>query len=285
MSGTGALSVDPTNVEQLRAWAGDEGAFWAANARRYDLAMAGYHARFLEAAAISATDTVLDIGCGNGQTTRDAARLARDRSALGVDLSVQMLAVARRLAEEEGLPNAAFEQADAQIHPFAEGAFDVVMSRTGAMFFGDRAAAFANIARALRPGGRLDLLVWQPIPRQEWFLSFTTALASGRPLPNPPPEAPSPFSLSDPDRVRVLLTSAGFTAPRFEDLRAPMPFGTDPEDAYEFVLGQLGWMLEGLDDAGRDRAQDALQATIREHDTGAGVAFESATWLITAERL
>jgi SAM-dependent methyltransferase len=285
MSGTGALSVDPTNAEQLRAWAGDEGAFWAANARRYDLAMAGYHARFLGAAAISATDTVLDIGCGNGQTTRDAARLARDSSALGVDLSVQMLAVARRLAEEEGLPNAAFEQADAQIHPFAEGAFDVVMSRTGAMFFGDRAAAFANIARALRPGGRLDLLVWQPIPRQEWFLSFTTALAAGRRLPNPPSEAPSPFSLSDPDRVRVLLTSAGFTAPRFEDLRAPMSFGTDPEDAYAFVLGQLGWMLEGLDDAGRDRAQDALQATIREHDTGAGVAFESATWLITAERL
>jgi SAM-dependent methyltransferase len=285
MPDAGALSVNPTNVEQLRAWDGDEGAFWAANARRYDLALAAYHARFLEAAAIAAADTVLDIGCGTLQTTRDAARLASDGSALGVDLSAAKLDVARRLAEQEGLTNAAFVKADAQVHGFAERAHDVAISRTGAMFFGDHAAAFANIARALRPGGRLVLLVWQPVPRQEWFVSLATALADGRPLRVPAADASGPFSLTHPDRLRPLLASAGFPACRFEALSGPMVFGDDADDAHPFVLGQLGWMLAGLDAAGQDRAQDALRSTLPAHDTGDGVAFDSATWLITAERL
>ena len=95
---------------------------------------------------------MLDIGCGTGQTTRDAARRASAGGALGVDLSADMIALARQLAAAEGLPNARFEQADAQIHPFGQGPFDVAISRTGAMFFGHPPAAFANMARALRSG-------------------------------------------------------------------------------------------------------------------------------------
>lgn len=101
---------------------------------------------------------MLDVGCGNGQTTRDAARAAFDGSAVGVDLSSRMVEFARRLAAAERIANATFHQADAQIHPFVEGSFDVAISRTGVMFFGDPPAAFANIACPLRPGGRLVLM-------------------------------------------------------------------------------------------------------------------------------
>src|SRR5215470_2686546 len=152
MTGAAALHVDPANAEQARAWDGDEGAYWAGNAGRFDRAVAAYHERFLAAA---------DIGCGTGQTTRDAARAAADGVALGVDLSGQMIALARRLAAGQGIANARFEQADAQIHPFPGHWFDAAISRTGTMFFADPAAAFANIARALRPGGGLAMLVWQ----------------------------------------------------------------------------------------------------------------------------
>jgi SAM-dependent methyltransferase len=276
--------TDPSNTEQLRAWDGDEGAYWATNADYFDRALASYHSLFLAAADIEATDHVLDIGCGTGQTTRDAARAAGTGSALGVDLSSRMLEVARRRAEEDGVGNASFEQADAQIHPFQAAAFDVAISRTGAMFFGDLVAAFANIGRALRPRGRLTLFTWQPLAGNEWIREFSAALAAGRDLPAPPSNAPGPFSLSDPDRVRAVLGAAGFTAVELDGTSAGMWFGTDADDAYRFVLGQLGWMLEGLDDAGRGRALDGLRATVTAHETDEGVVYESAAWTIRARR-
>src|SRR6516225_8501986 len=135
MTEAAALHVDPANAEQARAWDGDEGAYWAGNAGRFDRAVAAYHERFLAAAVIGCADRVIDIGCGTGQTTRDAARAAADGRALGVDLSARMIERARRLAAEHEIANAAFEQADAQIHPFETEAFDVAISRTGTMFF------------------------------------------------------------------------------------------------------------------------------------------------------
>ncbi|GEL17745.1 class I SAM-dependent methyltransferase [Pseudonocardia asaccharolytica] len=281
---TYSMRIDASNAEQARFWDGDEGGYWAEHAARLDAAIARHHRRFLEAAAIPATARVLDIGCGTGQTTRDAARRASAGSALGVDLSSQMIEVARRIAEREGVTNAWFEQADAQVHPFAQRSFDLAISRTGAMFFGDPQTAFSNIARAVRPGGRLVLLVWQPATRNEWIIAFSTALAVGRDLPPPPQDAPGPFSLSDPERIRDLLTRTGFGEPRIASVNEPMYFGSGVEDTYRFLLGLLGWMLEGLDDDGRARGLDALRATIAAHHTEQGVNFDSAAWLVTADR-
>ncbi len=279
-----ALHVDPANTEQARAWDGDEGAYWTRNADRFDRAVAAYHEPFLAAAAIGRAERVLDVGCGTGQTTRDAARAATDGFALGVDLSGPMIELARRLAAGEGIANARFEQGDAQIRPFPAGSFDVAISRTGTMFFGDPAAAFANIARALRPGGRLALLVWQGPHANEWMGELPGALAAGRDLPTPPSGAPGPFAQADPEAVKAVLTSAGFTNIEVDGMRQPMWFGAGAEDAHAFVLGLMGWMLNGLDDAGRNRALDNLHATVRAHDTGRGVFYQSATWLIRASR-
>src|SRR5262247_3435045 len=119
---TSGLRVDPSNAEQARAWDGDEGAYWAAHAEHFDRTVAAYHLPFLDAAEIGAGEQVLDVGCGTGQTTRAAARRAPGGGALGVDLSAEMIALARRLATAEGLGNARFEQMDAQIYPFGQGA-------------------------------------------------------------------------------------------------------------------------------------------------------------------
>jgi SAM-dependent methyltransferase len=280
----GGLRADPTNAEQAKAWDGGEGAYWAAHAEHFDHSIAAYHLPFLDAAAIGTGERVLDIGCGTGQTTRDAARRASAGGALGLDLSAEMIALARRLATAEGLGNARFEQADAQIYPFPEGLFDVAISRTGAMFFGDPDAAFANIARALRKGGRLVLLSWQPLPANEWVAELTAALAAGRDLPAPAPQAPGPFALADPGRVRQLLTGAGFTGIDIDPMQAPMWLGGDADDAHAFALGLLGWMLEGLDENRRDQALGALRATVTAHATADGVTYNSGTWLTRAQR-
>ena len=279
-----AAPVAPSNIEQLRAWDGDEGAYWASHADYFDRAIAAYHQPFLEAGDIRDTDRVLDIGCGTGQTTRDAACAASSGWALGVDLSSRMIEHARRRAAEEEVRNVAFEQADAQIHAFDAQAFDVAISRTGATFFGDPVAAFTNVGRALRPGGRLALLTWQGPAPNEWIREISGALAAGRDLPLPPPDAPGPFALSDPDRIRAILAAAGYTDVELHPRSERMWFGHDTDDAHRFVVGLMGWMLNGLDDGGRTRALDDLRHTLAAHDTSQGVLYQSATWTIRALR-
>jgi len=284
MTDLSSLPVDPANTEQAQAWDGDEGAYWAAHADHFDRAVAAYHARLMAGATVGEADHVLDLGCGTGQTTTDAARAAHAGAALGVDLSAAMLDVARRRATEEGVTNAWFEQADAQIHPFEPGAFDVAISRTGATFFGDLVAAFTNIRRALRSDGRLVLLTWQPLAGNEWIREFAGALAAGRDLPTPPPDAPGPFALADPDRVHTVLSNAGFADVDLEALNEPMWFGRDADDAHRLISGLMVWMLEGLDESGRRSALDALRATTAAHETADGVLYESGAWLIRARR-
>ncbi|WP_030857051.1 class I SAM-dependent methyltransferase [Streptomyces sp. NRRL F-2747] len=278
------LHADPSNADQAHAWDGQEGAYWAEHADRFDRAVRGYRADFLAAAGVSDADRVLDIGCGTGETTRDLARQATGGRVLGVDLSSAMLRVARQRAAAGGLHNADFVQADAQVHPFPAAAFDVAVSRSGTMFFADPVAAFRNIGGALRPGGRLVQLVWQPLADNEWFLSLTRALAAGRPLPAPAAGAPGPFSLADPARARTVLGAAGFTDIRLEPHREAMWFGEDAADAERFTLGMLGWMLDGLDERDRRRAVDALRSTLTAHESGTGVLYASAAWIIRAAR-
>ncbi|RZT87672.1 methyltransferase family protein [Pseudonocardia sediminis] len=277
-------AIAPSNRDQLRSWDGDGGAYWAEHATRYDEGVAAYRPHFVAATAVRPADTVLDIGCGAGQTTRDAARAATGGSALGVDLSSRMLDVARRLAEQEGVANATFRQADAQTYPFAPDSFDVAISRTGAMFFGDPAAAFANIARALRPDGRLVLMTWQPLAQQEWLRSYFAALSAGRDLAPPPSGAPGPLALDEPGHVRDLLGRAGFADVELTGVREPMYVGPDADDATRFILGQFGGMVDGLDDDARARAVEALHAVMAAHLTDRGVLFDSAIWLVRARR-
>ncbi|MGY1777498.1 class I SAM-dependent methyltransferase [Geodermatophilus sp. SYSU D00804] len=276
------VEVAPANAAQLHAWDGAQGAYWAAQADRFDRSVARYDAAFLAAADLRPGDRVLDVGCGTGRTTREAAR--RTGSALGVDLSSAMLEVARRRAADEGLTGARFEQADAQVAAFPPAAFDVAISRTGAMFFADPVAALANVGRALVPGGRLVLLVWQAAEANEWITEITGALAAGRPLPAPPPGAPGPFSLADPARIHEVLTAAGHRQVEVEGLAEPEWWGADADEALTFVLGLAGWMLDGLGPATRDRAVADLRRRLEAHAGPGGVELGSAAWLVTARR-
>jgi ubiquinone/menaquinone biosynthesis C-methylase UbiE len=156
------------NVEQAEEWDGPNGEYWVTHQARFDSVISPYHTELLAAAAPAPGERVLDIGCGNGLTSRDAARAVGERGeVLGVDLSGPMLGLARRLAKDEGLGNVRFEQADAQVYPFPPAGYDLVMSRYGVMFFNDPVAAFSNIATGVRPGGRLAMVVWGPVPDNE----------------------------------------------------------------------------------------------------------------------
>jgi SAM-dependent methyltransferase len=278
------LIVDPTNVSQATAWGGRDGVLWAARAAHFDRAVAAHHRGLMAAAAVSPHDRILDVGCGTGQATRDAARAASRGHALGVDLSAQMLRVARRLTDQEQLANVSFVHGDAQVHPFTHRSFDLALSRMGTMFFGDPAAGFANIATALRSGGRLAIVVWQHPAANEWITAFRHALAGGRELPAPSTEEPGAFAQAEPARVEALLTSAGFCDVTFTDLRPPMWFGQTPDEALDFVRDLMGGLVAALEDRARHRALDALHDVLTSQTTADGVVLGSAVWVVEARR-
>jgi SAM-dependent methyltransferase len=252
----------------------------------YDSELARYHERLWEALDIHPGDRVLDLGCGTGQTTRDAARAASPGSALGIDVSGPMLARARQQAETEGLRNVNFVQADAQAHTFPLEHFTLGISRFGTMFFTDPVAAFANIGRALRPGAPFVQLVWQAADRQEWHAAIRAALSPGHTSSTPAKAALAPFTLADPDVVVGHLTAAGFTAVDIVDVHEPVYYGPDADRASAGVLKL--WMAKelvtDLDSASAKRALNRLRATLDAHDTGNGVWFDSRAWLVIARR-
>jgi SAM-dependent methyltransferase len=274
------------NVEMAAAWDGAEGEHWAEHAARYESIGPGFWEALVARLPIAKTDDVLDVGCGTGRSTRDAARVATAGTVVGIDLSGRMLERARDTTAEEGLANVRFEQADAQVHPFPPAAFDVAVSAFGAMFFSDPVAAFANIAGALRRAGRLGLLAWRPLAENEWLCAIRGALAAGRELPAPPTGAPGPFGLADPRHVAEVLGAAGFTDVTVEPVDAPMRFGSDVEDAYGFLrtLGIVGGLTEGLDHATREAALEELRHLVERHATGDGVVFSGSAWVVTARR-
>ena len=274
------------NVEQAAAWDGPSGDAWVAREEFQNAALAAHTDALFAAADVRLGDRVLDVGCGTGDTTRQAARLAADGDALGVDLSTAMLARGRTRAVEEGLTNVTFEQADAQVHPFADAAFDLVISRFGVMFFADPVVAFANLARATEPGGRLALAVWQPFAGNEWVEVPRAALALGRDLPPIPEDVPGPFGLADRDRVRRILGDAGWSDVEVDDVRATYDYGAEPATAAQHAseIGVFRVLFEGLDDAQTARAMDALTAAMAERATGDGVHLDSRIWVVTAVR-
>jgi SAM-dependent methyltransferase len=250
----------------------------------YDAELRAHHRHLRAAYGISPGDAVVDVGCGTGLTTREAARAAAPGRVLGVDVSERMLGRARQLTAAERLGNVRYELGDAQVHQFEPAGFDVAISRFGTMFFSDPAAAFANIAGALRPEARLVLLVWQRLEHNEWARAIDVALGAAA---HPPPPGADPFSLGDTDTTAQILEDAGFDAVHFEDVHEPVLYGDDLDAALTFVRGfqSTSAALASLNDGEAARTVERLRETLAEHHSyERGVALDSRSWLITARR-
>jgi SAM-dependent methyltransferase len=251
----------------------------------YDAELRLYNEVLRRACGVRRHDHVLDVGCGTGQTTRQAARMATTGSALGVDLSAQMIDRARDLARAEGLRNVTFEQADAQVHRFPPNHFDLTISRFGTMFFDDPVAAFANIGRAQRPAGRLVMMVWQGHERNAWDVAIHGSLEFEGSVVVAP-KGPDPFSLADPTTVEGILDAAGFADVTFTDVHEPVYYGPHVAAALDWVRSFTctNEVLKRLDPVAAERALGRLRETLAAHASGDGVWFDSRAWIVTARR-
>ena len=252
-------------------------------ADHYDAELSRHNEHLRAATAIRAPDRVLDIGCGAGQTTREAARAASSGSVLGIDISEPMLERARRLTQEAGLQNITYELGDAQIHPFQPAYFDVLISRFGTMFFAEPVAAFANLAHASRRGARLVMMVWQSCERNEWATAIPAALTvSG--LTTTFNWGQGLFSLAEPFEVEAILQKAGFSDIGFAEVHEPVYYGPDVETAYQIVCSfkTTKDLLTRLDAGAAERALDQLRRMLGGRFTESGVLFDSRAWIVTA---
>jgi SAM-dependent methyltransferase len=184
----------------------------------------------------------------------------------------------------ERLDNARYEVGDGQVHRFDPARFDVAISRFGTMFFSDPAAAFANIAGALRPEARLVLLVWQRLEDNVWMQEIDAALGDAA---QPPPPGADPFSLGDAEATARLLEGAGFDDVCFEDVHEPVLYGHDLDAALAIVRGfqSTSAALASLNDREAARTVARLRETLAAHYSDeCGVVLDSRSWLITARR-
>ncbi len=200
----------------------------------------------LRVAQIRPGERVLDLATGTGITAIAARK--HGANVTGVDLTPELVAVARRKAKEDGLEDIDFQEGDAEALPFPDASFDAVVSTCGHMFAPDQPKVAAELARVTRPGGRVVFLAWTPEGGLGgWFRITNTHVP-------PPAGLASPFNWGDPEKVRQLLGSA------FRDLtftRGDCPqFGASPEDIWELFSTRYGPTVRAV----ASLQGDALQA-------------------------
>ncbi len=271
----------PEPITQTAYWNGDVGTRWADMQAELDRVFSPLTAALIDGADLRPGERVLDIGCGCGETALLAAsRTGPDGAVAAVDVSRPMLARARTRPAAGAAVT--WIEADAQTHPFAPE-HDIALSRFGVMFFEESRAAFANIRRALRPGGRVAVLCWRSLAENAWVTVPRDAVLTVLPEPAPsPPSGPGPFRFADGEALVDLLRQAGFASAAVARVDRLLEIGADQEEATRFsaTVGPIAGLLREVEDpALRERALAALrQAMPAERPVRLG----GACWLATA---
>ncbi len=284
------MAGDSTQIEY---WNGEVGARWARNQAVLDAVFAPLTEALFDRAGLSPGASVLDIGCGSGTTSLEAARrVGAAGTVMGADISAPLLAVARsRLgAQAPGAAPVTFVEADVEHADL--GGFDAALSRFGVMFFPDSDRAFANLRRMLRPGGRLTFLCWRALPENPWVQVPREAVLPLLPeIPPPPdPDTPGPFRFADPDRLAGHLRGAGFGTVACDAVDRDVVLGRGESDAaaaeaaahVALNLGPSSRLVREAEPDLRARAEAAVTEALRGYAEGGAVRLRAACWLVQA---
>ncbi len=248
---------------------------------RFDRMLGGLGRLAIEASEIRAGSMVVDVGCGAGGSTLEAAAIVgASGRVMGVDIDASAITVARARARAEGFRNVEFTTADAGHHAYAASHADAVISRLGNLFFPDPVAAHAHLAGALRSGGRLSFLAPRELERNVWAalpVRVVNRLVGRTPYPT------APFVLADPRRIVAILERAGFERVRMESIDAPLCVGADLDDAVDFFVKTDGRELFArLASPQAGELLDGLSRALSPYVGERGVFLPASVWLVSA---
>jgi SAM-dependent methyltransferase len=273
------------HADQIVYWNGPGGAHWVARQAHTDAQLSPITEALLATAAAAPGERVLDIGCGCGTTTLLLAdAVGSGGRVTGLDVSEPMLGWARQRGA--GRDTIDWVLADAASHAFAPASFDLLFSRFGLMFFGDPTAAFTHLRTALRPGGRLVFVCWRAFEENPWMRVALQAAYQHVPrLPRPGPEDPGPFAFADPDRLRRVLTGAGWPAPSVTPLDVALDLaaggGLDLAVEQATQIGPASRALREAPEEARPAAIAAIRAALAPFQRGNSVALSGAVWIVS----
>ena len=281
--------MDPAasvNAKQRELWNTQTADYWVRQKSALDKLLQPLTDLLLEAANLAGSEQVADIGCGTGATALQIASALDDGGhVIGIDISRKLIHSAVRAAEEAGINNVSFIEADAARFEF-DKAQDLLVSRCGVMFFGDLVKAFSRLRKGLQPGGRLLLAVWCSPEANEWYqfpMQCVETFSETRDSPDY--DAPGAFTLAKEARVRDLLDTAGFTDIKFASHHPTLFVGSTVDEAAELfmAMNSIRTLLHGAEDALQERVLQHMQEGLKSYQQDAGVYMKSACWLISAK--
>jgi SAM-dependent methyltransferase len=278
--------ADDPNKDQAEYWGAAQK--WIEFQDGLDATLEPVLAGTLEAAGLKPGEAVLDIGCGTGVSAMTAAGLVGPEGRVfGADISQLLLERAKERAAGRGLTNVAFKCTDAQVHGFEVGAYDAMISRFGVMFFADPVAAFGNIARAVRPGGRLAFMAWADLADNPWFeISRLAAVAQVGDMPAVEQQGPNPMAFADRGYVCDLLDRAGWQDISVSEVQVDLtpPGGPEGAAALSCRVGMAARLLQakGGSDADARAVEAATAKALQAYDTPDGIRIPAMLNLCTA---
>lgn len=283
---------DNKNTQQIEYWNGTAGVSWSERDDEMDAMLRPLGETAIDRAAPLSGESVLDIGCGCGATTLLLAeRVGAQGAVLGVDISGPMLAHASSkigFGKTSERADVAFVQADAAAHDFPVATYDLLFSRFGVMFFDDPSAAFANMRKALKPGGRLTFLCWGPMQENEWItLPMREAMALLPASQPTDPRDPGPFAFSDTNYVKQILSDAGFHDIQIEATSPIMKMGRGRsiEEMAEFFMdmGPVSRALQGQEEHLRAPIRDVIVNAIKDRYINGVLELNGQCRVVTAK--
>jgi SAM-dependent methyltransferase len=282
-----ATPQSSSNAAQIEFWNGPTGQRWTRLQKQIEDNLRPFTDAVLQSLAPQPGERIADIGCGAGDTTLALAERVQGHGfVLGVDVSRPLLQRATARAANTPEYPVRFVEADAAAHAFERGAFDALFSRFGVMFFADPAAAFANMRRALKPGGRLAFACWRDRRENPWVtLPVAAARQHLSEMPPPPgPDEPGPFSFADSARIQRILTSAGFAEIKCEKFDPMLTYGDGARTAADYLtqMGPVGSVLQDHPEALRQRVADTLAGMLESKREPGDLRLAAAVWIVTA---
>ena len=276
------------NADQQTFWSDQAGPIWVAQRDAMDTALAPVLELMLDRADLQTGARVLDIGCGAGTSTFEAARrCGPEGTALGVDISETLVAAARSRARDNA--SVSFTLSDAQSHDFVPHSFDSLISRFGVMFFDAPSAAFANMSKALVPGAQITFATWGAIPANPYFtLPARIAKQAVGAVPKSDPDAPGPFAFREVGRVTSILRDAGLTDVHGDEVQMDLTPEGDARAVADLMceIGPAHRALEYFDAKADDRSRlvDALTLGLEDFQTPQGIRLPALINIFTARK-